>query len=64
MDMLDYLEMCGWNERFDFDTHEEARAFGHQLRENLFAEGIRYGEVEVSISVTTVRVKAVEGAFV
>ena len=63
MDMLDYLEMCGWNERFDFNTHEEARAFGHQLRENIFNEGID-GEVEVSISVTTVRVKAVEGAFV
>ena len=64
MDLLDYLFDCGGNERFDFKTHEEARHFGHTLRENMEEEGIPPGAVEVDIGVTVVRVKVNKEALV
>jgi uncharacterized protein (UPF0303 family) len=62
MDLLDYIISTGSSmEMFTFETHDEAREFGHRLRENIKTENLS-DCVDVEINVTTVRVRVTEGA--
>lgn len=53
-DFLWYLKnVCGGQDKYEFDTHDEAYKFGWSLRE-------KHGDtIKVEIAVTTVRVFAV-----
>jgi hypothetical protein len=53
-DIIWYLKnVCGGQDKYEFDSHEEAYKFGWSLRE-------KYGDkIRVEISVTTVRVFSV-----
>lgn len=56
MDILDYLVTSGSEmERFDFDSADEAYAFGTKLRSNIQMEGY-FEAIEVKVSNTVVRV--------